>query len=49
MIIEPLNLPGCLRITPKIVRDMRGVFVKPFVEVENRNHKLRTDFAEEFY
>jgi len=49
MIIESSNLPGCLRITPKIVRDVRGFFIKPFVEVEYRKHNLRTDFAEEFY
>lgn len=49
MIVEPLNLPGVLRITPKIVRDVRGVFIKPFVDVEYREHNLQTNFAEEYY
>lgn len=49
MIIEYLNLPGCLQITPKIVCDTRGVFMKPFVAIEYREHNLQVDYAEEFY
>jgi dTDP-4-dehydrorhamnose 3,5-epimerase len=46
---EPLRLPGCLRIVPKIVRDSRGEFIKPFVESDYRELGLRTNFAEEYY
>jgi len=49
MDIEELKMPGCLKIHPKIVRDARGEFVKPFVENEYRDRGLRTDFVEEYY
>ena len=49
MQIESLSFPGCLKITPKIVSDARGVFVKTYVEDEYRAQGLRTEFAEEFY
>jgi dTDP-4-dehydrorhamnose 3,5-epimerase len=49
MIVEPLNLPGCLRLIPKTVHDTRGAFIKPFVEAEYKSLKLPTTFAEEYY
>lgn len=49
MIIEPLKLPGCLRLVPKIVHDVRGIFIKPFIAAEYGQLNLRSDFAEEYY
>ena len=49
MITETLKLPGCLRLTPKILPDRRGVFVKPFVSTEYRHLNLPTVFEEEYY
>lgn len=49
MKVESINLPGCFRIAPKMTTDIRGFFVKSFVETEYFEHNLRTDFAEEFY
>jgi dTDP-4-dehydrorhamnose 3,5-epimerase len=49
MIVEPLSLPGCVRIIPKLAGDARGIFLKPFVAVEYREHNLCTGFEEEFY
>jgi dTDP-4-dehydrorhamnose 3,5-epimerase len=49
MKIETLCLPGCLQISPKIVRDARGEFVKPFIETEYRDAGLCIQFAEEYY
>jgi dTDP-4-dehydrorhamnose 3,5-epimerase len=47
--IRPLDFPGCYQILPKLVRDARGEFIKPFVKAEFERLHLCTDFAEEYY
>lgn len=46
---EPLTLPGCFRLLPKVAEDDRGTLVKDFVADEYAALKLPTAFAEEFY
>ena len=49
MQIKTLSLPGCLEISPKIVLDLRGEFIKPFIASEYREAGLCTAFSEEYY
>lgn len=44
-----LDIPGLYRITPKIVEDARGRFVKTFHAGAFSEHGLRDDFREEYY
>lgn len=49
MQLVPLSFPGCFRILPKRVVDVRGMFVKPFVASEYQQAGLATVFEEEYY
>lgn len=49
MLVESLKLPGCLILKPKVVQDVRGVFVKQIVVAEYQCLDLPTTFAEEYY
>lgn len=49
MIFEPLQLAGCVKIIPKVVKDDRGEFVKTYIESELAAHHLHTDFKEEYF
>lgn len=47
--IEPLELPGCYVLTPRVARDARGAFVKTFHNEAFAAAGLRQDFVEEYY
>lgn len=47
--IEPLGLPGCHILTPRVARDARGAFVKTFHREVFAAAGLRHDFVEEYY
>ena len=49
MIFEPMQLAGCVKIIPKVVKDDRGEFVKTYIESELAANGLHTDFKEEYY
>ncbi len=49
MIIKETAIPGCYELTPRILSDERGVFVKTFHEGIFKEHGLTTDWREEYY
>jgi dTDP-4-dehydrorhamnose 3,5-epimerase len=49
MTIKDTKIPGCYEITPRIVRDERGVFVKTFHQEVFHQHNLTTNWREEYY
>jgi len=49
MTLQETAIPGCYEITPRIISDDRGVFVKTFHEEEFRQHGLNTEWKEEYY
>lgn len=49
MNIQPASLPGCYEIHPNVFSDTRGRFVKIFHKEVFAEHKLVTNFAEEYY
>lgn len=44
-----LELPGCHLLEPRVFRDARGTFVKPFVRSAFEAQGLRTDFVEQYH
>jgi dTDP-4-dehydrorhamnose 3,5-epimerase len=51
MLFETRNtpLPGLLELQPRLARDARGLFVKPFHRETFASLGLATEFAEQFY
>jgi dTDP-4-dehydrorhamnose 3,5-epimerase len=49
MEIKPLIMPGCLRLYPQVITDIRGNFIKTFVNEEFVNFGLPTNYKEEYY
>lgn len=49
MRIEPTSIDGCYVITPRVLKDERGSFVKTFSRDVFNDYGLVTEFAEEFY
>ena len=42
-------MPGCFQISPQILKDHRGDFIKTLHQEIFENHGLQTHFAEEYY
>lgn len=49
MEIEATSIPGCYILQTKVLRDMRGTFVKTFQMPEFEKLGLRTDWKEEYF
>lgn len=49
MEIHETTIPGCYEITPRILKDNRGCFVKTFHQEVFKSHDLETKFREEYY
>lgn len=49
MKIEPLQISGCYKITPRIIADHRGEFIKTYVESGFKEAGLCTSYKEEFF
>ncbi len=49
MIIQETALPGCFELIPRILQDQRGTFVKTFHDQTFREHRLNTNWQEEYY
>jgi len=49
MKISQTKIPECYKITPTILKDERGSFVKTFHKDVFNSHQLMTHFAEEYY
>lgn len=49
MKITEIRIPGCYEITPLVLRDERGAFVKTFHHKVFSGHGLTTDWREEYY
>lgn len=49
MEIRETSIPGCVEISPKVLRDERGLFVKTFNQELFAERGLATHFAEEYY
>lgn len=49
MRLRKTRIPGCFEITPYILRDHRGVFVKTFNLDAFSHYGLETFYAEEYY
>jgi dTDP-4-dehydrorhamnose 3,5-epimerase len=47
--VNQTNLVDCVQISPKILTDHRGTFVKPFHFDSFKENNLRTDFKEQYY
>jgi dTDP-4-dehydrorhamnose 3,5-epimerase len=43
------RLPGCVLLTPRVFRDLRGTFVKSFMSTAYRELGLATEWAEDFW
>ncbi|MFP5271820.1 dTDP-4-dehydrorhamnose 3,5-epimerase [Coleofasciculus sp.] len=49
MEIRKTTIPNCYEITPMILKDIRGCFVKTFHQEVFKQHQLETTFTEEYY
>lgn len=49
MNIEPTDIPGCYVLHPRLVRDVRGTFLKTFHAPCFTELGLRTDWREEYF
>ncbi len=49
MQIEKTKIPGCFEITPRILEDNRGSFVKTFHHQSFKDNGLETNWVEEYY
>jgi dTDP-4-dehydrorhamnose 3,5-epimerase len=49
MDIEPTDIPGCYVLQAKVLRDMRGTFVKTFHAPRFQELGLRIDWREEYF
>jgi dTDP-4-dehydrorhamnose 3,5-epimerase len=49
MEIEATDIPGCCVLQAKVLRDLRGSFVKTFHTPEFQRLGLRTDWREEYF
>lgn len=49
MELKPLSIPGCYQISPNILQDNRGFFMKTFQAEWFKSHDLVSDFKEEFF
>jgi dTDP-4-dehydrorhamnose 3,5-epimerase len=49
MDIEPTGIPGCHLLQAKVMRDLRGTFVKTFHTPRFEELGLRTDWREEYF
>jgi len=49
MNITETIIPGCFEIHSAVIKDERGTFVKTFHQDIFDEHRLTTDFAEEYY
>ena len=47
--IRQTEIPGCFEITPKVLKDERGTFVKTFHQEIFKANGLETHFTEEYY
>lgn len=49
IVIGALEIQGCHLVEPRVLCDVRGTFVKPFVQSAFEAHGLRTDFVEQYH
>ena len=47
--VEPSKLSGCYKFNPKVMRDLRGRFVKTFQQTSFESLGLEANFTEEYY
>lgn len=49
MKIVPTSINGCFEIFPRVLEDVRGRFVKTYHQDVFNQHKLATNFVEQYY